>query len=127
MKKILTSIIIVIILAMSLFHLNDYKEKDFFQALKVNEEKFLNSDLYYIKHDDTLSTKIENEKLEELTSYLSKYKLQGLSDKEFNESFTPQFRIPTILNEKYFIDIYEGFIMIGIIKDSMKFYKVIEG
>ena len=127
MKKILISIIIVIILAMSLFHLNDYKEKNFFQALKVNEEKFLNSDLYYIKHDDTISTKIENEKLEELTSYLSKYKLQRLSDKEFNESFTPQFRIPTILNEKYFIDIYEEFIMIGIIKESMKFYKVIEG
>lgn len=127
MKKILIPIIIVIILAMSLFHFNEYKEKNFFQALRVNEDKFLNSDLYYIKQDEHTYTKIENEKLEELTSYLSKYKLQRLSDKEFSESFTPQYRIETIRNEKYFIDIYEDFIMIGIIKDSMKFYKIIGG
>lgn len=50
-----------------------------------------------------------------------------MSDKEFSESFTPQSRIETIRNEKYFIDIYEDFIMIGIIKDSMKFYKIIGG
>lgn len=126
-KRTLIVIAIGMIILIFIAYFKEYGEKTFFQALRIKVEQFINSDLYSLKYDDKISTKIEDEKLDSLTDYLSKYKLQRLSDEEFNESFTPQERTPTILSEKYFIDVYEDFIMIGIIKDSMKFYKVIEG
>ena len=127
-KQMLIPIVLGLIIIGLVSRFKEFEEKTFFQGLGVKEEQFVNSDLFYLKDDgDKVATKIESEKLESLAAYLSKYKIQRLSDKEFNESFTPQERIPTILNEKYYIDVLEDFIMIVIIKDSIKFYKVIEG